>query len=126
MSGKSMPQKSLPRNSPKQGDIVLVEFSYSDLKRSKFRPALVISTSRYNVSSLDVVVLRITSKPQRVWAIKITNNDLETGFLEVVSYVKIDSLYTVEQKMVAKIVATLSTAKLAEVKLMLRELFDLG
>jgi mRNA-degrading endonuclease toxin of MazEF toxin-antitoxin module len=75
---------------------------------------------------LDVVVLRITSKPQRVWAIKITNNDLETGFLEVVSYVKIDSLYTVEQKMVAKIVATLNTAKLAEVKLMLRELFDLG
>jgi mRNA interferase MazF len=126
MSGKSMPQKSLPRNSPEQGDIVLVEFSYSDLKRSKFRPALVISTSRYNVSSLDVVVLRITSKPQRVWAIKITNNDLETGFLEVVSYVKIDSLYTVEQKMVAKIVATLNAAKLAEVKLMLRELFDLG
>jgi hypothetical protein len=75
---------------------------------------------------LDVVVLRITSKPQRVWAIKITNNDLETGFLEVVSYVKIDSLYTVEQNMVAKIVAMLNTAKLAEVKLMLRELFDLG
>jgi len=37
MSGKNMPRKSLQQRSEmEQGDIVLIDFSYSDLKRSKF------------------------------------------------------------------------------------------
>ncbi|HEX7575933.1 MAG TPA: type II toxin-antitoxin system PemK/MazF family toxin [Candidatus Methanoperedens sp.] len=32
----------------KQGSIVLVDFSYSNLKETKYRPALVISNSEYN------------------------------------------------------------------------------
>jgi len=80
----------LRKSEIEQGDIVLIDFSYSDLKRSKFRPALVISNSRYNSTSLDVIVLRITSKSKREWAIEITNKDVESGFLEVESYVKVD------------------------------------
>jgi len=70
ISGRNMQRKSLQRSEIEQGDIVLIDFSYSDLKRSKFRPALVISNSRYNSTSLDVIVLRITSKSKREWAIK--------------------------------------------------------
>ncbi|MCD6455681.1 MAG: type II toxin-antitoxin system PemK/MazF family toxin [Methanophagales archaeon] len=107
-----------------QGDIVLIDFSYSDLKRSKFRPALVISNSSYNSTSLDVVVLRITSKPKKEWAIKITNKDVESGFLEVESYVKVDSIFTIERKMVVKVVARLKEEKVDEVKMKLIELFE--
>ena len=125
MSGKNMPRKSLQQRSEmEQGDIVLIDFSYSDLKRSKFRPALVISNSRYNVTSLDVVVLRITSKPKREWAIKTTNKDIESGFLEIVSYVKVDSIFTFEKKMAAKVVARLKAGKVDEVKMKLAELFE--
>ena len=84
---------------------------------------LVISNSRYNVTSLDVVVLRITSKPKRVWVIKITNKDVESGCLEVESYVKVDSIFTIEKKMVAKVVARLKVWKVDEVKMKLDELF---
>jgi mRNA interferase MazF len=107
-----------------QGDIALIDFSYSDLKRSKFRPALVISNSRYNLTSLDVVVLRITSKPKKEWAVKIMNKDVESGFLEVESYVNVDSIFTVERKMVAKVVARLKEEKVDEVKMKLGELFE--
>lgn len=124
MSGKNMQRKSLQRSEMEQGDIVLIDFSYSDWKRSKFRPALVISNSRYNSTSFDVVVLRITSKPKRVWAIKITNKDVENGFLEVESYVKVDSIFTIEKKMVAKGVARLKEEKIEEVKMKLAELFE--
>ncbi|CAD6495124.1 MAG: PemK-like, MazF-like toxin of type II toxin-antitoxin system [Candidatus Argoarchaeum ethanivorans] len=124
MSGKNMQRKNLQRSKMEQGDIVLIDFSYSDLKRSKFRPALVISNSRYNSTSLDVVVLRITSKPRREWAIKITNKDIESGFLEVESFVKVDSIFTIERKMVAKVVARLKEEKVDEVKMKLAELFE--
>ncbi|MFQ6055132.1 MAG: type II toxin-antitoxin system PemK/MazF family toxin [Methanosarcinales archaeon] len=73
-----------------QGSIVLVDFSYSSLKASKLRPALLISNSNYNEGSLDVVVLKITSKSRdREWELEIKNDDLEEGFIEVEpSYVK--------------------------------------
>ena len=114
MYGKNMQRKSLQRSKIEQGDIVLIDFSYSDLKRSKFRPALVISNSRYNSTSLDVIVLRITSRPKRVWAIKITNKDVARGFLEVESYVKGDSIFTMKKKMIAKVVARLKVEKVDE------------
>ncbi|VVB54199.1 PemK-like, MazF-like toxin of type II toxin-antitoxin system [uncultured archaeon] len=44
----------------KQGSIVLVDFSHSNLKETKYRPALVISSSKYNETVIDVVVLSVT------------------------------------------------------------------
>ena len=120
-----MPRRSLQKNEVEQGAIVLIDFSFSDLKRSKYRPALVISNSSYNSRSLDIVVLRITSKPKIELGIKITNQDVETGFLEVESYVKVDSIFTVEKTMIAKVVAQLNADKLGAVKLKLMELFDI-
>jgi len=124
ISGKNMRQKGLNKNEIEQGDIVLIDFSYSDLKRSKLRPALVMSNSVYNSTSLDIVALRITSKPKRKWAVKITNKDIGGGFLEVESYVKVDSIFTIENNMIAKVVGKLNEMKINEVKLKLDELFD--
>ena len=126
ISGKNMRQKGLNRNGIEQGDLVLIDFSYSDLKRSKLRPALVMSNSVYNSTSLDIVALRITSKPKRRWVVKITNKEVGVGFLEVESYVKVDSIFTVETNLIAKVVGKLNEMKINEVKLKLDELFDVG
>ena len=122
-SGKIMPRKSLQKNEMDQGSIVLIDFSFSDLKGSKYRPALVISNSSYNKRFLDIVVLRITSKPKKECVIKITNKDVTNGYLEVESYVKVDSIFTVEKTMIAKVVAQLNEEKLGAVKMKLLELF---
>jgi mRNA-degrading endonuclease toxin of MazEF toxin-antitoxin module len=83
-----------------------------------------MSNSVYNSTSLDIVALRITSKPKRKWAVKITNKDVGRGFLEVESYVKVDSIFTIENNMIAKFVGKLNEMKINEVKLKLDELFD--
>ena len=56
--------------------------------------------------------------------IKITNKDVESGFLEVESYVKVDSIFMIKKKMVAKVVARLKVNKVDEVKMKLAELFE--
>lgn len=44
--------------------------------------------------------------------------------LEVESYVKLDSIFTIEKKMVAKVVAKLKVEKVDEVKMKLAALFE--
>ena len=44
-----------------QGDIVLVDFPFSDLQNSKRRPAIVVSNSIVN-KGLDVICAQITSQ----------------------------------------------------------------
>lgn len=110
----------------KQGSIVLVDFSYSNLKETKYRPALVISSSEYNISSIDVVALRVTSRARdRKWDSEIIEDDLAEGTLDIEpSYVKVDSLYTVEKKIIRKVVARLKEEKIREIKKQLFELFS--
>ncbi len=110
----------------KQGSIVLVDFSYSNLKETKFRPALVISSSEYNEDSIDVVVLRVTSRGRdRKWDLEILKNDVAEGTIDIEpSYVKIDSLYTVEKNIVRKVVARLKEGKIKEIRQQLLELFS--
>lgn len=108
----------------KQGSLVLVDFSYSNLKETKFRPALVISNDGYNESSMDVVVLRVTSRYREDrWQVEILRNDLAEGTLDIEpSYVKVDSIFTVEKRIIRKVVARLKDEKIEEIK---RRFFEL-
>ncbi|MCE8425358.1 MAG: type II toxin-antitoxin system PemK/MazF family toxin [Candidatus Methanoperedens sp.] len=110
----------------KQGSIILVDFSYSNLKEAKFRPALVISNSEYNEDSIDIVVLRVTSRGRdRKWDIEILKNDIAAGTIDIEpSYIKIDSLYTVEKNIIRKVVARLKEGKIKEIRQKLLELFS--
>ena len=44
------------------GDVLVVEFPFTDGSRSKRRPAVVVSSAGYNGSSLDVILLAVTSQ----------------------------------------------------------------
>jgi mRNA interferase MazF len=44
------------------GDVVLVPFPFTSQTASKKRPAVVVSSSSYNLSRPDVVVMAITSQ----------------------------------------------------------------
>jgi len=46
-------------------DVVLVPFPFSDQRTSKKRPAVVISSTRHNEMSSDVIIMAITSKTRR-------------------------------------------------------------
>ena len=44
------------------GDVILVQFPFTDQTNKKQRPAVVISSSRYNEERPDLVIMAITSR----------------------------------------------------------------
>lgn len=49
-----------------QGDILLVDFSFSEGTGSKKRPALIISSDNYHKKRQEVIIMAITSNIDRV------------------------------------------------------------
>ena len=99
-----------------QRSIVLIPFPYTDLSGSKKRPALVISSSDFNFDNEDVICCLITSKPEETkHSIKITNKDMETGNLEFESKVKAFRIFTVNKKLIYRILGKLNLSKTRQI-----------
>lgn len=109
---------------PAQGSVVLVDFSYSDQIRSKVRPALVISNSRYNRISRDVIVMKITSKKPKIMAAGLTNDDLLAGSLDHPSYVQADGIYALEKDLICDTIGIVRPEKMQEIRNLASELFS--
>jgi mRNA interferase MazF len=88
-----------------RGDVVLVPFPFTDLMRQKARPAVVISSERFNASSADVVLVAISSR------LPASPNDTDfilqhgsTGFqatgLRVSSVIRTTKLVTLQQSLI--------------------------
>ncbi len=93
-----------------QRSIILVPFPFSDLTSAKKRPALVISNTEFNRKSEDVICCLITSNPAAA-GIKITNKDMESGFLEFDSKVKPYRLFTVSKTIIYNVLGELNREK---------------
>lgn len=95
-----------------QRSIVLIPFPYTDLSGAKKRPALVISSLDFNIKNEDIICCLITSNPEdKQHAIKINNKDMENGFLEFESKVKSYRIFTVNKRLVYKVLGKLNLSK---------------
>ena len=94
-----------------QRTLCLVPFPFSDQTGNKVRPVIIISNNRYNERAHDVVVAAITSNSQRLYRFKITNNDLEIGTLVKDSYIMIDHILRIAQRLILKPFAKLNDTK---------------
>lgn len=95
-----------------QRSIILIPFPYTDLSGAKKRPALVISALDFNMKSEDVICCLITSNLEdRHHAIKITNENMESGFLEFESKIKPYRIFTVNKKLIYKTLGKLDLSK---------------
>src|SRR3989344_3943546 len=95
-----------------QRSVILVPFPYTDLSGAKKRPALVISSYEFNSRNEDIICCLITSNPEdSQYSIKITNKDMETGYLEFDSKIKIYRIFTVNKKLIYKILGKLHLPK---------------
>ena len=82
----------------------MVRFPFSDLSRSKSRPALVLAPAGYG----DWLLSQITSNPfgdERVVA--LNDDSFAGGSLEVASYVRPAKLFTASPRIVRSTVGTL-------------------
>lgn len=108
-----------------QGSLILVDFNYSNQVQYKLRPALVLSNSRNNRISRDVVVMKVTSKEPKRWGLSITNNDLSTGSLAYDSFVQIDAIHSLEKSIIHAVIGTLKPEKMNDIKHQVSDLLSL-
>lgn len=97
------------------GDIVLVKFPFTDLKKSKKRPVLIVKGENERG---DVVCFQITSNIEQSNLLKIQDKDLDKKKLSLKSYIKYDKCFTINTSIVDKKIAKVKSSLLIELKLL--------
>jgi len=81
------------------GDVVFVHFPFSDLKKSKLRPAVVIASVQHD----DWILCQITSKSYADNAsIELRGADFKEGSLKITSYIHPGKIFTVHESIINK------------------------
>ena len=97
---------------PSVGTVVLVRFPFSDLSRSKPRPAVVLADTERN----DWVLCQVTSQDYTdPLAAEIKNGDLASGSFRKDSYARPGKLFTANAGIMTKQIGELKSEKLAEI-----------
>lgn len=63
-----------------QGDIVIVNFPFTDLSNYKARPAIIVSNPTVNVSGDYIIAMITTQEIHGGFCVKISNADVVTPF----------------------------------------------
>lgn len=109
----------------KQGDILLIPIPFSDLTSSKKRPVLVLSNSKYNKGTEDILVAAITSNlEEKEYAVMITNEDMKEGSLKVDSCIRTDKIYTLSKFIVIKKFGSIRIDIINQTKVKLQDLLE--
>ncbi|CAA6808756.1 MAG: Unknown protein [uncultured Sulfurovum sp.] len=92
----------------KQFDIVLCEFFFSDISKSKNRPVLVFKD---NLPYDDFVAIPISSKIEKLHEdeIIVSNDDLSTGTLPKTSKLMVRKTFVVSKKAIIKKYASIKS-----------------
>ena len=95
-----------------KGAVVVVPFPFSDLTRSKRRPALVIA----DWGGDDIILCQITSRSKRDgFEIQLNTEDLTEGRLPVSSNIRPNKIFTADRRIVLYKAGKLSDSKYSEV-----------
>lgn len=82
-----------------KGDVVIVPFPFSDLSRSKRRPAFVIN----NLPSNDILLCQITSKDGKdKFSIPLNGSDFVSGGLPIISNIRPNKLFTADKGIIIR------------------------
>ncbi|WP_313345509.1 type II toxin-antitoxin system PemK/MazF family toxin [Sedimentibacter sp.] len=103
-----------------KGDVVVVPFPFSDLSRSKKRPALVVAALKGD----DLILSQITSQDiDDLYSIKIESIDFENGTLNKNSNVRPNKIFTADKNLILYKVGKLNEEKIIEINNKIIEIF---
>jgi mRNA interferase MazF len=99
-----------------RGDFVLVDYPYSDRTGSKVRPALVVQADTLNHTRADTILAIVTSQSSGRVAEYLVDlaSDPGAGLL-FNSFVQCDTLVTLDQSLILRVLGALSPAALGRV-----------
>ena len=97
-----------------QGDIVIVQFPFSDQSNSKVRPAIVISNAKINKTS-DVILAAITSQFRGDdFSFALENKFLTNALHRNDCEVRCNNLFTAEKSIILKKISALKQQQYSE------------
>jgi len=103
------------------GSVVLIPFPFSDLSNSKLRPAVVIA----EVDHGDWILCQVTSQAYSDrQAIEISDDSLQQGSLQRISYVRPGKLFTAHSTLIRRQVAQLKSEVLKQIVDKIKNLID--
>jgi mRNA interferase MazF len=86
-----------------KGDVVVLQFPYSDLSASKKRPAMVLA----DLKGDDIILCQITSRfVKDDYAISLDNSDFIKGSLNKPSNIRPNRLFTAEKSIIDRKIGT--------------------
>lgn len=112
-----------------RGDIVLVDYPFSDRTGSKVRPALIVQTDRLNHRIDDTIVAAISRSTHRASATQVfvdisTADGAATG-LRQNSMIQCENLLTYDQALIIAVIGRLPATLLTQVEEALRNALNL-
>ncbi len=108
----------------RKGEIVLIPFPFTDLKKIKFRPAIIVSNDTFNKNSNDCLMVPITSIiKEEKYSIIINNQNLSSGNLLKISRIRVDKIFCVEKKLITKRIARINKNTMEKINCEIIKLF---
>ena len=95
-----------------KGDIITIDFPYSNLRETKRRPVLVLKVPKGE----DIIVLQITSFSQeKLVEIQVKKEDFKEGNLRKDSFIRIDKIASVDKSLIKYKIGSLKPGKFKEI-----------
>jgi mRNA interferase MazF len=95
-----------------KGEVVILEFPFSNLVQIKRRPSLIIKVPKGE----DVIVCQITGKPYEPSVeIPLKKVDFNKGNLKVDSYLRLDKIFSIEKSLIKYKIGSLKKEKFNEI-----------
>ncbi|MBU1820583.1 MAG: type II toxin-antitoxin system PemK/MazF family toxin [Bacteroidetes bacterium] len=92
----------------KQGDIVVVNFPFTDISQTKRRPALVVSNDEVNETG-DYLLVQITSQyRQDALTLPLSIEDYSSQPLPLVSYIRKHKLFLLNESLITSKVSSVT------------------
>ncbi len=86
-------------------DVVFVNFPFSNLKKSKLRPAVILASAQNH----DWILCQVTSKSYAdESSLRLLETDFKHGSLNLVSYIRPGKIFTAHESIIIKKVGTLN------------------
>lgn len=94
------------------GDVIVIDFPFSNLKGSKRRPVFVVKVPK----GADIIVNQITGESYEPSAeIKITDKDFKQGSLKRDSFIRVDKIATIERSLIKYKIGSLRNERSKEI-----------
>jgi mRNA interferase MazF len=112
-----------------RGDVVIVDYPYSDGTGTKVRPALVVQSSEQNQILAGTIIALITSQVRRGFEthviVDISTVEGKRSGLRLQSAVQCENLYTIDQRFVLKTIGQLDQSTMEKVNECLKKALGL-